>query len=104
MIRAIISLGAVFITGSGNRPGAPYGYPALFGNPSDRNYIPDIIVVGSVGAEGLIGPNHSDAPWLTCYAPGYTLRVALAAGGYWTYDGTSYGTSSFWPLVKNPDC
>jgi hypothetical protein len=100
LIKAIISLGAVFTTGAGNSPGAPYGYPALFGNPSDRNYIPDLIVVGSVLGEGIVGGQHCDAPWLTCFAPGYGLRLALSTGGYTTASGTSYGTSSFCPHMR----
>lgn len=96
LIRAIIGLGAVVVTGSGNTEGSPYGYPALFGNPADRNYIPDLIVVGSVAGEGFRGVKHSDADWLTCYAPGYTVDVALSGTGnkYKSTMGTSFCTSS----------
>ena len=92
LIREIIKLGAVLTTGSCNNAGYPSGYPALFGDPSDRNHIPDLIVVGSVQGDGVIGP-YANADWVTCYAPGVLLRAATSdgSGGYkeWT-GGTSY--------------
>ena len=106
LIRAIISLGAVFTTGSGNLPGTPSGYPALFGNPSDRNYIEDLIVVGSVIDEGVAMWRHSNADWLTCYAPGDKLRVPDVTvtfdNGYDdSVGGTSYGMSPFFSLFSS---
>ncbi|KAG7294022.1 hypothetical protein NEMBOFW57_004083 [Staphylotrichum longicolle] len=101
LIRAIIGLGAVVVTGSGNMAGSPYGYPALFGNPADRNYIPDLIVVGSVSGEGFRGVRHSDADWLTCYALGYTVDVAISGTGY-KYKSTM-GTSFYFLDPRNPD-
>ncbi|KAJ0413073.1 glycosyl hydrolase family 71-domain-containing protein [Aspergillus carlsbadensis] len=95
LIREIIALGTVFVTGAGNTPGEPNGYPALFGNPSDRNYIEDIIVVGSVNKYGMLGAGHSNAPWLTCYAPGYLVPIADGEfGGIRTPGGTSYASAT----------
>jgi hypothetical protein len=92
LIREIIKLGAVLTTGSCNNAGYPSGYPALFGDPSDRNHIPDLIVVGSVRNDGVIGP-YANADWVTCYAPGVKIRAATSDDpeGYkeWT-SGTSY--------------
>jgi hypothetical protein len=92
LIREIIKLGAVITTGSCNNAGYPSGYPALFGDPSDRNHIPELIVVGSVRGDGVIGP-YANADWVTCYAPGVKIRAATSDDpeGYkeWT-SGTSY--------------
>ena len=98
MIREIIQLGAVFVTGSGNvREAYPSGYPALFGDPNNRNFIPDLIVVGAVLGTGT-KMDYSDAPWVTCYAPGYT-EVATSdyahyPSGYRTGRGTSLSSAS----------
>ncbi|KAL5049507.1 glycosyl hydrolase family 71-domain-containing protein [Aspergillus fruticulosus] len=66
--KSIMKLGAAVVTGSGNTKGYPNGYPALFGDPSNRNYIPDIIVVGSVMGSGAFS-GYANADWVTCYAP-----------------------------------
>ncbi|KAL2126620.1 hypothetical protein VTI74DRAFT_527 [Chaetomium olivicolor] len=96
LFRELHSLGVVIVTGSGNKRRYPYGYPALFGDPQDPNYIPDLIVVGSVIAEGVRG-THSNADWLTCYAPGYGLRIAEGntdiAADYRSASGTSYASA-----------
>ncbi|KAF7182915.1 hypothetical protein CNMCM7691_002659 [Aspergillus felis] len=91
LIREIIKLGAVFVTGSGNDGGYPNGYPALFGDPTNRNYIQEIIVVGAVLGSG-IESDYSDAPWVTCHAPGASLMMATPETGYDGYR-TSQGTS-----------
>ncbi|KAL4885767.1 glycosyl hydrolase family 71-domain-containing protein [Aspergillus karnatakaensis] len=96
VIREIINLGAVFVTGSGNRAEYPYGYPALFGDPSDRNHIPELIVVGSVLGSGAL-TTDAKAPWVTCYAPGVRLRVATPDdnfGDYRTGSGTSLASAT----------
>ncbi|KAK4096835.1 carbohydrate-binding module family 24 protein [Parathielavia hyrcaniae] len=93
----------IYIKGRGtktDRMGRPYGYPALFGDPSNRNYIPNLIVVGSVLGEGIVGGQHSDAPWVTCYAPGYSVRVATSdpkyelGGLYRSTGGTSLASAT----------
>ncbi|KAL2844872.1 glycosyl hydrolase family 71-domain-containing protein [Aspergillus pseudodeflectus] len=96
LIRELISLGAVVVTGSGNRPaGYPNGYPALFGEPGNRNEIKDLIVVGAVLGEGALGRLFKDAPWLTCYAPGHGVRVAGNLNdGYHVAGGTSYSSAT----------
>jgi hypothetical protein len=92
LIREIIKLGAVLTTGSCNNAAYPSGYPALFGDPSDRNHIPDLIVAGSVQSDGVIGP-YANADWVTCYAPGVKIKAATSDvfGGYkQTTGGTSF--------------
>jgi hypothetical protein len=97
LIREIIKLGAVFVTGTGNDEGSPNGYPALFGDPANPNHIPELIVVGSVLGQGILG-FHADADWVTCYAPGYGLRLAnsnpSSATGYRTTQGTSFASAT----------
>jgi hypothetical protein len=94
LIRELINLGAVFVTGSGNRQGYPNGYPALFAEPGNRNEIKELIVVGSVLGSGIRGA-HSDAPWVTCYAPGYSLEMADSVTmDYRTAQGTSYSSAT----------
>ncbi|KAK4187709.1 glycosyl hydrolase [Podospora australis] len=97
LIRAILDTGAVFVTGSGNKRGPPTAYPALFGNPANRNYISDVIVVGSVLPGGYHIGAHNFADWLTCYAPGHwndltvaTSDLAFYPDGYKVSTGTSY--------------
>jgi hypothetical protein len=105
LIKEIISLGASVVTGSGNLPRGsanlpPYGYPALFGDPGNRNYIPDLLVVGSVGFQGGRITIHANAPWLSCYAPGFWLTVPdpqLGDDSYTKASGTSYGKSAYLP-------
>ncbi|KAL3488023.1 glycosyl hydrolase family 71-domain-containing protein [Aspergillus germanicus] len=96
LIREIMKIGATFVTGSGNTPGYPQGYPALFGDPKNRNYMSDIIVVGSVLGSGILAA-HSNADWVTCYAPGINLRMATSDDmydGYRTSQGTSYASAT----------
>jgi subtilisin family serine protease len=88
----------VFITGSRNEAGSPNSYPALFRDPNNRNYIPELIVVRSVTRWGFFG-SHADALWVTCYTPGFFLQLAtsgltdLRDPGYQsTLTGTSYAS------------
>lgn len=92
LIRQILGTGAVFVTGSGNDAGYPRGYPALFGDPANANYIQDLIVVGSVQVDGGDFPNHSVADWLTVYAPGSYLVLPDPGAGNDRYSGVG-GTS-----------
>jgi subtilisin family serine protease len=100
LIREIIKLSTVFVTGSGNEAGSPNGYPALFGDPDNRNYIPELIVIGSVTGWGFLG-GHADALWVTCYAPGFFLRLATSGltdsrdpGYQSTLAGTLYASAT----------
>ncbi|KAL4929521.1 glycosyl hydrolase family 71-domain-containing protein [Aspergillus undulatus] len=80
----------------GSKSGYPNGYPALFGDPSNRNYIPDIIVVGSVMGSGAFS-GFANADWVTCYAPGVRLRIATLQNledGYRTAGGTSFASAT----------
>ncbi|PKX88853.1 uncharacterized protein P174DRAFT_464602 [Aspergillus novofumigatus IBT 16806] len=75
LIQEIIKLGAVFVMGSGNSLGSPNGYLVLFRDPANPNHIPELIVIGSVLGQGILG-QHANADWVTCYAPGYVTGLA----------------------------
>ncbi|KAJ0414230.1 hypothetical protein BJY00DRAFT_34766 [Aspergillus carlsbadensis] len=96
LIRELISLGAVVVTGSGNSPpGLPNGYPALFAQPGNRNEIKDLIVVGAVLGEGALSKAFKEAPWLTCHAPAHGVRVAGNFNdGYHVGEGTSFASAT----------
>jgi hypothetical protein len=84
------------VTGAGNTVGHPKGYPALFGSPNNRNYIPGLIVAGSVRGNGGRDNRFCEADWLSCYAAGSDVVVPDPVIGYGTngYDrlkGTSFG-------------
>lgn len=97
LIRKIISTGAVFVTGSGNSPGIPGGYPGLFGDPSNANYIEDLIIVGSVQYDGSNWDNHAVADWVTVYAPGTGVWVPdpeISPSYYYNTGGTSFAAAT----------
>ncbi|KAL3443670.1 hypothetical protein BJX65DRAFT_311644 [Aspergillus insuetus] len=84
------------LTGSGNEFGYPNGYLALFGDPANCNYIPELIVVSGVFRNGHYS-GYSDANRFTCYAPAYGLRLATLEtdyDGYRTTSGTSYASAT----------
>ncbi|GIC85960.1 uncharacterized protein Aud_002319 [Aspergillus udagawae] len=80
LIQEIIKLSTIFIIGSRNNKGSPSGFPVLFRNPNDRNYIPELIIIS--------------------YAPGFFLRLATSGPtnsrdpGYQTASGTSYASAT----------
>ncbi|KAB5522871.1 putative peptidase, partial [Coniochaeta sp. 2T2.1] len=96
VIRELIALEAVVVTGAGNTVGPPDGYPALFGDPQNERYIPKLIVVGGVKIDGQIAPGYNDANWVSCFAPGHVVRVPDVSDetghdhGYMTGRGSSY--------------
>lgn len=107
VIRELIALGTVVVTGSGNSVGHPKGYPALFGSPNNRNYIPGLIVVGSVFGNGGRHLKFSEADWLSCYAAGSAVMVPEPLRGFgndaYTHgSGTSFGkVVSFLAITGN---
>ena len=93
IIQAIIDTGAVFVTATGNTPGYPQGYPALFGDPDNANHIPDLIVTGAVQSDGQTYDAYCMADWVTVYAPGAYIPLPNPSAGLdrYTYaGGTSY--------------
>lgn len=99
VIGEILALNAVFTTGAGNTDAlyapriAPDGYPALFGDPRNANYIRDLIVVGASHRDGSKYGGTRVAPWITCFAPGWDLDVPTPSQGVDSYNigaGTSY--------------
>lgn len=94
LIQKILDLGAVFVTGSGNTIWrvAPYGYPALLGDPGHPNHVPDLIVVGASNPDGGLYDRGAVAEWVTCYAPGKVwIPVPVGEFPYSPGTGTSIG-------------
>jgi flagellar hook assembly protein FlgD len=59
--------------------------------------LPGVVAVGATSAAGSVrAPFSSYGPWVDVAAPGRSIVVASAGGGYETADGTSYSS----PLVS----
>jgi hypothetical protein len=95
------------VAGAGNTVGHPKGYPALFGSPNNRNYIPGLIVVGSVFSNGGRDKRYCEADWVSCYAAGSDIMVpepllGYGVEGYSHRSGTSFGKTP-WPTEVHDD-
>ncbi|KAF2125602.1 glycoside hydrolase family 55 protein [Dothidotthia symphoricarpi CBS 119687] len=94
IIRSLIAMGVVVTTGSGNRGNSPIdGYPAKFKDPTDRNHIPDLIVVGSTTYYGQRGPQSQDADYIDIWAPGQHVTCTDPELGVDSYRSAAKGTS-----------
>ncbi|KAK7408694.1 hypothetical protein QQX98_009108 [Neonectria punicea] len=98
LLRLLASKGVSLMTGSGNNGANSIdGFPAEFGDPNaGLNYIPEMIVVGGVDAQGLTmysGTNRDASKGLPhVYAPGVDIQCADFDPTFGTYRSTS-GTS-----------
>lgn len=97
LIRQIQGLGAVVVTGSGNCPSSsmvPQGYPALYRDPADPDYIEELLVVGGSASDGQMLTRHCRAPYVQVFAPSMDVKVPEPGGNeYQNGVGTSYGKS-----------
>lgn len=94
VIRALIEMGVVVTTGSGNRLNAPVdGIPARYKDPTDRNHIEDLIVVGSTVSYSRRAPQSQTADYVDIYAPGYGVSCTDPQRGSTFYRDTARGTS-----------
>ncbi|EEH21782.2 hypothetical protein PABG_03998 [Paracoccidioides brasiliensis Pb03] len=72
-------------------------YPAKYGDPHDKYYIPNMIVVGATDEKGHQTGFSQYSDWMTTFAPGQDVWVPrFDHGGYITNLGTSFSA----PLVS----
>ncbi|KAF1959588.1 subtilisin-like protein [Byssothecium circinans] len=94
IIRRLIEMGVVVVTGSGNQKNLPVsGYPAKFKDPNNRNHIPDLIVAGSTTHWGSLGALSQEADYIDIWAPGDQVRCTNPPQGEKGYRDTAKGTS-----------
>jgi hypothetical protein len=94
LINALIGLGVVVTTGTGNNPyPTPInGYPALFKDPASPNYIADLLLVGGALQLGDFDAGVQWAAYQDTAAPSSVNRVpdpSLGLDGYSSGRGTS---------------
>ncbi|KAG4428636.1 hypothetical protein IFR05_015880, partial [Cadophora sp. M221] len=113
ILKAMLADGVTVVTGAGNKAGAQIrGWPAKFGQSSDANHMPDLIVVGGVNnKDGNFATKHSvgrspfpdGTTWqvngnydVDAWAPSEGIRCPNVLGGI---DDDREGTSLAAPLV-----
>ncbi|KAH8658315.1 glycosyl hydrolase family 71-domain-containing protein [Xylariales sp. PMI_506] len=87
-LRTLDGLGLLLVCSTGNEGVPIYKTPAVFADPSSPDYIPNLLLVGSVDNNGAATYFSNTASYVTLFAPGVDVTVP-SSGGTTTISGTS---------------
>lgn len=98
VLQEFVAQGVSIITGAGNVGRSPLdGWPALWAEPYRNGPpdIPELLVIGSVDANGVLALNSQTGQSVGLYAPGaHGTSCAASGGGIRISSGTSVGMLS----------